>query len=370
LLWQRRYRRWVDTVLQSSLGQAQIVLIDDGSPTLPGWPDADIVTIHTPNDAASIRSSAPVLILRFPNRLGRLATYDFPGWYRSFATGAAYAAAENFQKILHIESDAVIISPRLHDWLRDTTTGWHALWSEKYAFPEIAVQLIGADQIANFHAFTSQPYENLVGVIHETMLPLTNIETTFTGDRYGETEFPVPAGVDYATQIPAQREPAYYWWRNETAATAGWANPVTYGFTRGDPSGIPLLNDGWAKPEPDGTWMLHALSVLTLPPLPQTTAFDLVLTAHAYTARSKCLVQRLLIQANAVLIGQFDLTGLTTIGCEIPPLLRRDGTDKLRFLHPDAESPSLHGSPDKRILSVQLRHLSLIPHQPPKQTTP
>ena len=361
LLWQRRYRRWVDAILARGLDQTQIVLIDDGSTVLPGWSDTDIVTVRTPEDAAAIRSSAPVLLLHFPNRLGRAAVYDFPGWYRSYSAAARYAAGQGFTKVLHIESDAYIVSERLRAWLQETTTGWHTLWSEKFDFPEIAIQLIGADQIANFDAFTRQPYESLIGVTHETALPCTNIEKSFTGDRYGESEPPVPAAADFATQIPSQREASYYWWLSGAPGPAPVENRLTFGFAR-EQAGLPMLADGWSRPEPDGTWMLHAASIVNLPPLPQSPSFDFVMIGIPHVHRDRLLVQRLFVQINMNIVAQFDFPAALQVGCEIPgTVLRRDGTDKIRFLHPDAAQPSRYGVNDTRMLSVKLRDMSLQP---------
>lgn len=42
LLWTVRYRRWLDAVLGAQLGADQILLVDDGSPVLPGWVDTPV----------------------------------------------------------------------------------------------------------------------------------------------------------------------------------------------------------------------------------------------------------------------------------------------------------------------------------------
>jgi hypothetical protein len=199
------------------------------------------------------------------------------------------------------------------------------------------------------------------------MLPSTETQKHFVGDRYGEQEMPVPADADFCTQIPCQREPSYYWWLTvppgrAQSHTTSELRTLTYNFGRNE-NGAPLLQDGWARPEPAGTWMVNAGSIMTLPPLPPAAAFDLVMNVSPYVGPTESLLQRLLVQVNATPVAEFDLTSTAIIGCEIPAaILRRDGTDKLRFIHPDAASPSLHGSPDKRLLSVQLRHLSLVPH--------
>jgi hypothetical protein len=208
----------VDAVLARGLGQEQILLVDDGSPVLPGWPDTDVVTVRSAADVAAIKSRAPVVLAHFPNRLGRTEIYDFPGWYRSFAGGALRAQKQGFEKFVHIESDAYIVSTGLRDFVRDTASGWHAPWCAKYNFPEMAIQVVAADQIGALADFVRRPYADIVGQTHETVFPFTNVAKQFAGERYGEDEPAVPAAADYAAQIPAQREPCYYWWLGR-----GWA---------------------------------------------------------------------------------------------------------------------------------------------------
>ncbi|MEJ0044773.1 MAG: hypothetical protein WDN04_00355 [Rhodospirillales bacterium] len=58
--------------------------------------------------------------------------------------------------------------------------------------------------------------------------------------------------------------------------------------------------------------------------------------------------------------AEFDVYGVLHIGCALPAAwLRRDGSDRLRLLHPDAVSPrSVGESDDGRVLAVALRRLS------------
>jgi hypothetical protein len=66
------------------------------------------------------------------------------------------------------------------------------------------------------------------------------------------------------------------------------------------------------------------------------------------------------VQANAAMVAEFDFHNTLRVGCEIPAeALRRDGTDRLRFLHPDAAPPARFRGEDKRILSVMLCELTL-----------
>ncbi len=359
MLWQRRYRRWVDAVLAGGLGQAQIVIVDDGSVVLPGWPDTDVVTVRSPEDVENVQSRAAILLLRFADRLGRNANYDFPGWHRSFAAGVRYAASHGFERAIHLESDAYILSDRLRAWIADRSSGWAAMWSERYQFPEIAMQVICADELANAGHFLRRPYSALIGVTHETALPLTHVEKGFVGERYGEDDCDVPRQADWATQIPAQREPSYYWWLDDVARVDNKQERLDFTFAH-EQSGTALLADGWARPEPKGTWMTHAYSVLNLPVLPTCGGVTMVFAAAPHVSSERLPVQRLSVQVNTHMAGHFDFPNAQIVGCDIPgSALRRNGTDKVRFFHPDGATPARPGVDERRNLALMLLRLSL-----------
>src|ERR1700729_1296872 len=77
--WEVHYKRWLRAIRFSTLDYDQILIVDDGSPTLPKWPDTSILTALTPSQPIE-----PVVIFHFGDNLGRLSGYDYPGWYRSF----------------------------------------------------------------------------------------------------------------------------------------------------------------------------------------------------------------------------------------------------------------------------------------------
>jgi len=210
--WRRRYRRWVDAARRSPLRLDQLLIVDDGSPVLPDWPDLTVL------EAADIEAGgAGPVCYHFPTNLGRKAISNYPGWYRSFGFAVAYARSRGFDKLIHVESDACLISARLADYMNALTSGWTALWCPRYRFPESAIQAICADRLDSAHAFFSEPYARHIGKQHETMLPFSRVERDFVGDRYGDYAASVPRRADYAAQIPADREPAYYWWLGAAA---------------------------------------------------------------------------------------------------------------------------------------------------------
>ena len=119
-------------------------------------------------------------LITFDNKLGR-ADHLHWGWYRSFRK-ALLIGQENYDRIIHIEADALILSERLFNFIRTENTGWKCMYTKKYHFPESAIQIINND---SYHLIENVPEDFDFHKIVELMLPFEAIKT-FVGDRYGE----------------------------------------------------------------------------------------------------------------------------------------------------------------------------------------
>jgi hypothetical protein len=179
--WEVRYKRWLRSIAASDLGYDQILLVDDGSPTLPDWPDTAILSVLPATQPAK-----RVVIFHFPENLGRPAGYDYPGWYRSFMFAAEYARTFGFEKIVHIESDAFLITRRIQQYCNDVTNDWVTFMGPRHSYPETGIQIIAGDGLERLHLISSLPYSEYKGRPVETLLPFTRVETKFLGDRFGE----------------------------------------------------------------------------------------------------------------------------------------------------------------------------------------
>lgn len=207
--WDERYRRWLRAIQASQLIYDSILIVDDGSPVLPVWPDVEIQT-----DGVGNTPSAELLIYHFREHLGRRAVFDFPGWYRSFTFAGRYAYANGFDKVIHIESDSFLIGSRIQRHFNNLTSGWTALWCGLYqGYPESAIQVIAGDAVRRFAEIErTHPHEQLVGREFELQLPFDVIEKRFNGNRYGEYLQFVPGNAEYAVQVQSGRSSDYYWW--------------------------------------------------------------------------------------------------------------------------------------------------------------
>ncbi len=205
-VWDGRYRRWLDAVTGSSLDHATALIVDDGSTSLPAWPDVRIIV-----EGQSFAASDRYVLYHFSRNLGRASIFDFPGWHRSFTFAAAYADRNGFDKIVHVESDSFIVSDRLRLHINDIDEGWTALWCPSHGFPEPCIQVIAGGGLARFRTFCTVPHAALKGGAYEHRIPFTATERGFVGDRYGEYLPYVPVEADFVAQA-RDADASYYWW--------------------------------------------------------------------------------------------------------------------------------------------------------------
>ena len=214
-IWNERWGRWLSAVVGSGVKFDKILIVDDGSPVLPDWTSVKIVSAH-PISA----DVADAEIHHFADRRGqRVNGEPFPGWYRSFAYAVLYGIREGFDRIIHIEADAFLISNRAVEYFNSCCSGWIALWCQRHHWPESTLQIINKDQFYSCEAFFSLPYSAHLSLPYkspEQLIPFTYINRSLIGDRYGEDGDIIPVGVDYVSQVKWNMGQDYYWWLTET----------------------------------------------------------------------------------------------------------------------------------------------------------
>ncbi len=212
--WDYRWKRWITAVSRSGLHYDQILIVDDGSPILPEWHDTAII-----QEGNEIPTNQPICLYHFATRKGQhIDGEPFPGWYRSFSFACLNAIERNFDKIVHIEADAFLISHRAVSYFNATQAGWTALWCPHHTLPESTLQIICQDQFPRAVAFLEQPYRSHLSQPIETLLPFTHVETNLAGDRFGEFSDHVPRDADYASQLLWDQDDSYFWWQSQQRA--------------------------------------------------------------------------------------------------------------------------------------------------------
>jgi hypothetical protein len=180
--WESRYQRWLDFYKNVPINAVKRIMIDDGSPFLP---PAEIIRSVPHNENLSSYDDEN-LIVRFNDNLGRQSMSAYPGWWRSFLHSVTVAKNMGVDKIIHIESDAFILSQRLVDFINQTQSGWHVLWAQRYGMPETAIQIICRDQFENLEKLKERFPTFDFPDIAERILPFTSVDRRFKGDRYSE----------------------------------------------------------------------------------------------------------------------------------------------------------------------------------------
>ncbi len=358
-VWHDRYRPWLDAIQASALGADQILIVDDGSATLPGWADTRVISVDSLGDVYSAPCAGPVLLAHFRTRLGRAGVLDFPGWHRSFAFAALYAERHAFDRVVHIESDAYVISARAQAFLAHFPEGWAAFWCARYDMPESAVQVAAGQGVRALAAFARRPYSEMIGKTHEREMPFTAVEKQFRGERMDEFAQAVPADADYAAQVPSRREHGFYWFARGGTPPADEANAVEWGFCTGG-NGLAALRDGWSTAEAHHHWIDGVDATVALPALGGSGDAVLRLRVTPHVFEVVLTGQRLIVEINGCRVREFVVRLESLLGCDIPAscLGRADG-DVLRLITPDAAAPSAISphSGDGRRLSVSVERL-------------
>jgi len=180
--WDGRYKSWYDYYTSSKVHYDKLLMFDDGSPLRPDFCNSN--NLYT-----------------FSEHLGKRSIINYDGWYRSFSTAIKYAKEAGFDKIVHCEADAYLLSDRIINLVNSASFGWHTFWCPKHNMQESAIQIICADQIESCIKFTSEPYDKYRNQAIDCLFPYTDVHQELIGDRYGEygTDS-IPDKADYSCQ--------------------------------------------------------------------------------------------------------------------------------------------------------------------------
>jgi len=269
--WAARYRRWLDAIVSSGLSFEQILLVDDGSPVLPDWPDVVLV-----EEGGEIPRDAPIVLYHFRDNLGRPGMTDYPGWYRSFSFGVSYGKRAQFQKVVHIESDAYLVSSKAVNYFNSVSDGWTAMWTPSHGMPESGLQIICSEHIELADKFFQVGYGDRRGIPIERLIPVSKVEKSLFGDRHREFQTYVPQTADWTMQGTDSAPTEFFWWIPRAGGNAG-----RNGMTE-------LLKDG-ATPDNGHTGLDYRefLSILDSALVPRSY-FEIGTESGSSLARTRC----------------------------------------------------------------------------------
>ncbi len=117
----------------------------------------------------------------------RWQEHAYAYWYVAFRNALEFAIENNYDKIIHVDTDVYLLTPKICDYVNNSNTGWISFWSEIHKYPDSTFQIINKDQFQNALQFYKEdflefyPYD-----LAETRIPFTKVERQFVGDRYGD----------------------------------------------------------------------------------------------------------------------------------------------------------------------------------------
>jgi hypothetical protein len=196
----------------------RLVLFDDASP-LDVLEKLNVPIFNLKSIIWQHKIEEEVSIFRFPKNLGRPVLSIMPGWWRSFSFTGIFADHYGIDRMVHIESDAYILTDRLFDFMSGINDYWTTFYSNIYLWPESAIQVIprysklpwvketkkNFVEIQNFFKMGADFwYKNCLAnftYLPEHRLPFDRICKDFIGDRYGDMGMDIPVNADYATNV-------------------------------------------------------------------------------------------------------------------------------------------------------------------------
>jgi hypothetical protein len=121
-----------------------------------------------------------VVFQRFPQHFGRPSHYDYPYLWRAVDFYAELF--KEYDKIVYMDNDFYVLSPKMVDWINNIQSGWTSPWCIRHDFPETGLQIITKTcaKYNNLHPFSVNN-----GQCMEHVLPV-QVDKTLTGDRHSE----------------------------------------------------------------------------------------------------------------------------------------------------------------------------------------
>lgn len=154
----------------------------------------------SPGLSTTIKNIYGVSIKRYDKHLTRTAHLEYPYCWRGLYFCRDLFQEHDYDKMIHLNNDVYILSPKLATHVKDFKSGWWSPWCTKHAFKECDLQVITKDS-KEFWEVTAPPYITYNGRAMEHVIK-SPVDKTWNGDRHSEYGITVqdPAW-DYSCQV-------------------------------------------------------------------------------------------------------------------------------------------------------------------------
>ncbi len=198
--------------LRDLMGFDSIIFSDNGS-SADGMVEFLNVTgaDASENGNKLLSGDAQIKIFKFNERLEPRSEFppndprhglDYPYCWRGL--DFVDALLSHYDKVVFIDSDCFVLSPRFAKYIKSVSKGWETVWCPKHSFPDASFQII--TQCENFELFTTMPWSKNNGRLMEWALPFTNVRMDFVADRFGESREDPTDEMDFYGQCPVDIE--------------------------------------------------------------------------------------------------------------------------------------------------------------------
>lgn len=194
----QRNIKWIDYIfsIKQHLEFDEILFVDNAS--------SDNLNIF---ESHIKKYNFPITIIKCDVRMSRRTSHAYSYWYRAFAKGIKYAMDNNYDALVHIDTDVYLLNNKMTDWVNSQNTGWVCQYCSMYNYPETTFQIICKDQYEKAYKWFIEDFlEFYPYAIAETKIPFTHIEKSFNGDRWGEKQLQQTKEMDWFGQCPVDTE--------------------------------------------------------------------------------------------------------------------------------------------------------------------
>lgn len=147
----------------------------------------------------------PITIIKCKTRLLRKTAHAYGFWYSAFGKAAKYGIDNNFDIIIHCDSDVFPLNTKICNYINNFKSGWLAFWCFMYNYPETTFQLISKDKFEEMYEFMTRDFLRFYpDGLAELEIPFTHIEKGFNGDRFGEKQLQQQPDMDWFGQCPVE----------------------------------------------------------------------------------------------------------------------------------------------------------------------
>lgn len=144
-----------------------------------------------------------IKIIRYDEHFDRPSHLDYKYLWRAVFDLQNYF--NEYEKIIYMDNDFYILSDKMFNYINDLKDSWTTFWCKMHQFPETGCHIILKNDPNYTNFIKDLTLQNFINLYNnscmENTLPVSKIEKSFNGDRFGELKDPPKLdGLDFWAQ--------------------------------------------------------------------------------------------------------------------------------------------------------------------------